>query len=202
MKRFLLHLLIFLVYCTGTVAQNMDFRILKSINHIENHFVHQSSDFLSNTTLLISAGIPAGMGVYSLITKDEDLLLDAVYVGSTLCEVAVISYGLKQITHRERPFNTHNDIICRDYQNSYSFPSGHTSAAFSVATALSITYPKWYVIAPSFLWAGGVGFSRMYEGAHYPTDVLCGAVLGAGSAWLNYKLNQWMIRKYHPKKWF
>lgn len=201
MKQLLLHLLV-LLCCTGAVAQNIDYRILKSVNHIDNRFIHQSTDLLSNSTAYISLGIPAGMGLYSLISKDEDLLLDAVYVGSTLCEVAVLSYGLKHITHRERPYNTYNNIICRDEVQSSSFPSGHTSAAFSVATALSITYPKWYVIAPSFLWAGGVGFARMYEGVHYPTDVLCGAVLGAGSAWLNYKLNQWMIRKYQPKKWF
>lgn len=200
MKQLLLCLLVF--YCTAATAQNLDYRILNSVNHIDSRFVHQSSNILSNTTTLISFGIPTGMGLYSLITKDKDLLLDAVYVGSTLCEVAVISYGLKHTIRRERPYNRYSSIICRDDVESSSFPSAHASAAFSVATALSITYPKWYVIAPSFLWAGGVGFARMYEGVHYPTDILCGAALGAGSAWLNYKLNQWLIRKYQPKKWF
>jgi len=200
MKQLLLCLLVF--YCTAATAQNLDYRIVKSVNHIDSRFVHQSSDILSNTTTFVSFGIPAGMGIYSLISKDKELLLDAVYIGSTLCEVAVISYGLKHTIRRERPYNTYTDIICRDEVQSSSFPSGHTSAAFSVATALSITYPKWYIIAPSFLWAGGVGFARMYEGVHYPTDILCGAALGAGSAWLNYKLNQWLIRKYQPKKWF
>jgi membrane-associated phospholipid phosphatase len=38
------------------------------------------------------------------------------------------------------------------------------------------------VIAPSFLWAGTISYSRMYLGVHYPTDVATGAVLGAGTA--------------------
>jgi undecaprenyl-diphosphatase len=64
----------------------------------------------------------------------------------------------------------------------YSFPSGHTSSSFSAVTALSRAYPKWYVIAPSFLWAASVGYSRMYLGVHYPTDVTAGAVLGVGTS--------------------
>ncbi|ULT24063.1 phosphatase PAP2 family protein [Sphingobacterium sp. E70] len=45
---------------------------------------------------------------------------------------------------------------------------------------MSRAYSKWYVVAPSLLWAGSVGYSRMYLGVHYPTDVLAGAVLGLG----------------------
>lgn len=76
-----------------------------------------------------------------------------------------------------------------------SFPSIHTASAFSLATSLSIKYPKWYVIAPSALWACSVGFSRMNQGVHYPSDVLAGAVLGTGCAFANVYINKWL------KKW-
>ena len=56
----------------------------------------------------------------------------------------------------------------------------------------SITYPKWYVIAPSALWACGVGYARINQGVHYPSDVLTGAVIGPGCAFLNIYVNRWL----------
>jgi undecaprenyl-diphosphatase len=83
-----------------------------------------------------------------------------------------------------------------------SFPSGHTSSAFNTATFICLTYPKWYVIAPAALWATSVAYSRMYLGVHYPSDVLAGAVLGAGTAYLTYYLNKHysICRKFKPVK--
>lgn len=78
-------------------------------------------------------------------------------------------------------------------------PSGHTSTAFATATSLSLAYPKWYVVAPSFVWAGAIGYSRMHLGVHYPSDVLAGAIVGSGSAYLTYKANQWINKKRKKK---
>ena len=66
--------------------------------------------------------------------------------------------------------------------------------AFALATSLCIKYPKWYVIAPSALWACSVGVSRMNEGVHYPSDVLAGAAIGAGCAIVNIYVNRWLNR--------
>lgn len=71
-------------------------------------------------------------------------------------------------------------------------PSAHTAAAFSLATSLSIRYPKWYVIAPTAIWAGSVAFSRMNMGVHYPSDVITGALVGSGCAVLNIYVNKWL----------
>jgi len=84
--------------------------------------------------------------------------------------------------------------------SSLSFPSGHTSEAFSTATALSLKYPEWYIIAPAYLWAGSVGYSRMNLGVHYPTDVLAGALLGTGTAFLTLKVNEWLNRQVRKSK--
>ena len=96
---------------------------------------------------------------------------------------------------RERPYLKYPDRVHPySHESSPSFPSSHTAVAFSVATSLSITYPKWYVIAPSAIWACSVGFSRMNEGVHYPSDVIAGAVIGSGCAVVNIYVNRWLNR--------
>lgn len=63
-----------------------------------------------------------------------------------------------------------------------SFPSGHTVTAFATAYALGLFLPKWR--AALYLTAIAVGVSRVALGAHYPSDVVAGAVIGYASAWL------------------
>ena len=72
--------------------------------------------------------------------------------------------------------------------DQFSFPSGHTSAAFLVATLVSHFYPG--LTLGSYAWAMGVGFSRVVLGVHFPTDTVMGVVLGVGAAIfsLNYLL--------------
>src|ERR1039458_5126997 len=103
---------------------------------------------------------------------------------------------MKYAFNRPRPFVTYPLLITKKSDaGSPSFPSGHSSCGFATATSLSLAYPKLYVIAPSFLWASAVGYSRMELGVHYPSDVLAGAIVGAGSSWLMWKVNKWMGKK-------
>jgi undecaprenyl-diphosphatase len=69
--------------------------------------------------------------------------------------------------------------------DQFSFPSGHTSAAFMVATLLCYFFP--YLTPVLLLWAVLVAFSRVILGVHFPTDTLMGAALGVCSAF--YSLN-------------
>ena len=106
------------------------------------------------------------------------------------CELAsswllttAVTMGVKDIVKRPRPWKRYaGELECLQQVPSYSFPSGHTALSFATATSLSLVYPKWYVAVPAFLWAGAVGYSRMYVGAHYPSDVVTGAVIGVGCA--------------------
>ena len=186
------------IFTTQLSAQNADVNLLKSINNISGTVGF--SKFISNTTTEVGIGVPVVMGAVALIEKDDDLLKSAIYVGVSIGVDVVVTSALKEIVKRPRPYVTYPEIHAYEPETSLSFPSGHTSYAFATATALSLKYPKWYVIAPSYLWACTVGYSRMNLGVHYPTDVLAGAVLGAGSAYVTYKINNWFWKKNQNKK--
>ena len=190
MKKGFLLLLISLITAVQLPAQNWDINTVKKVNDWD---VHGLSRGLSHSGLILPVGIPTAMGIYALVKKDQPLLKDAIYIGTSVIEAVGITYGLKYAFDRQRPFVKYPDKVHPiEAEDGPSFPSGHTAAAFSLATSLSITYPKWYVIAPSAVWACGVGFARINQGVHYPSDVLAGAAIGVGCAFVNVYVNRWL----------
>jgi membrane-associated phospholipid phosphatase len=194
--------ILFVALTGATVfAQNWDIHTLSKINNLNGTFVRNYSSVLSGTTPYVAAGIPVSMALYAGIHKNEKLFTNALYIGSSVGEAIVTAYGMKYLSERERPFNRYPDKInAQSYPDNYSFPSVHTAVAFSLATSLSIRYPKWYVIMPSTIWACSIGFSRMNEGVHYPSDVIAGALIGSGCAIINLYVNRWLTELvFHPR---
>lgn len=92
-----------------------------------------------------------------------------------------IYYIVKQTIRRNRPFTSLNGIQNRIIpSDQFSFPSGHTAAAFIMATLLASFFPA--AAIPVYLWASLVGLSRVYLGVHYPSDILAGVVMGSACA--------------------
>ena len=190
MKKIILSICIVLIASIQVQAQNWDINTVKKVNSWE---VYDLSRALSHSGLILPLGVPTAMGIYALVQKDEPLLKEAIYIGTSVIEALSITMAMKFTFNRQRPYEKYPDLIHPvSTEPDPSFPSGHTAAAFSLATSLSITYPKWYIIAPSALWACGVGFARINQGVHYPSDVLTGAAIGTGCAFLNIYINRWL----------
>ena len=177
-------------------AQNWDIELLDKINPPNpNSLYWQTTSSSANwfPVVGITATFLAGTIQHNKKLQNESY--------KALVNIAIntaVSQLLKIAIQRTRPALAYPTIVYEAEpigSATYSFPSGHTTLAFTYATTLTLQYKKWYVAVPAYLWAGSVGYSRMYLGKHYPSDVLAGAVLGTICTLLSDKLNKKLFKR-------
>ncbi len=125
-------------------------------------------------------GIAAGMAVLGGSRGRRAALDGVAAIGATS---ATVNLGIKPLAHRRRPARVEPGAFTDRYvamPASTSFPSGHAASAFAFAYAVSRDLPR--VAVPIGLLAGAVAHSRVHTGVHYPSDVVIGSILGAGTA--------------------
>ena len=182
----------------SSYSQNAEVRLLKKINPSV-----PDSKFWNTTTKSakpVSMGLPLAMVATGLVLKDKELQKNGIEIIGTFAITTGATLALKNIINRPRPYEKYPDIYPDHLEDGRSFPSGHTSVAFGTATSLSIQYKKWYVVVPAYTWATAIGYSRMYLGQHYPTDIIGGAITGAGSAWISHEGTRWLRKNKKYKK--
>ena len=102
---------------------------------------------------------------------------------------------IKNIVQRPRPYVTFTDLqIIIPQPSEFSFPSGHTSSSFASAAVFYRHLPKKFGV-PAVILAALIGFSRLYVGVHYPTDVLAGAVMGILLSYMAEYLVDFLAKK-------
>ncbi|MDY6891169.1 MAG: phosphatase PAP2 family protein [Pseudomonadota bacterium] len=119
--------------------------------------------------------------------------------GPAFLQVGLLAYAielplyflLKNTIRRDRPCHRLAGFRAAiEPSDKFSFPSGHTSAAFVFAMLLSQFYPA--LMVPGFILALLIGAARVLLGVHYPTDIAAGALLGVVSALLALGLWEWL----------
>jgi len=177
---FLLTLIFFLFSWLNPVAGNIDQSLFNKIHNdwqssaMDN--IMKASEYASHPTALALGNLAV---FYFGGEKEDNTTKLAVTSWAGAFTTTVL---LKGIFNRKRPDHLHNS------RWDSSFPSGHTSSWFALATVYSAKYPK-YAIP---LYGAGVlvGLSRIYLGEHYPSDVLAGAAIGIGFGYLTLKLEK------------
>ena len=201
MKNKALILLIIILSFHQLCAQSLDLRILEHINGEVNPRPDRFWNSVSNQSYKIDIAVPLSLFTIGLIKHDQSLKVKAYETGAALIGAGGVTYILKKVVKRERPATIYPGIIIpKVNETDYSFPSGHASFAFATATSISLAFPKWYVIIPSFVYAGAVSYSRLYLGVHYPSDIIGGVIIGIASSYITFQAQKLIIlRKQHRK---
>jgi undecaprenyl-diphosphatase len=197
MRKLILLITLFLVTISIQAQSISEVNTLRRINPDNPNSALWNN--LSNTSKYISVGVPVGYFVAGLIHNNKDLKQKAAYTAATILLNTATTTLLKNVVKRERPYNVYTGIFPDKIESDYSFPSGHTSSAFATATSLAITTKKWYVAVPAFAWSAGVGYSRIYLGQHYPSDVIMGALVGTSSAFVCHWASKQLLKRNKSK---
>ena len=198
--RKLLMLVVLFVCLSKTASQAQSIAELNTLRRINPNNPNSAVwNNLSNTSKYISVGVPVGYFVAGLMHDDKALKQKAAYTAAAILLNTASTTLLKNVIKRERPYNSYTGIFPDKIESDYAFPSGHTSSAFATATSLAITTKKWYVAVPAFAWSASVGYSRIYVGQHYPSDVIMGALVGTGSAFICHWASKQLAKRKKSK---
>ncbi|MDE7180454.1 MAG: phosphatase PAP2 family protein [Muribaculaceae bacterium] len=167
MQRSLMAMLLTLIISFGANAQY--FAQPQGVETIGFHRTKAQKGVKTSTDVLLVA-LPASALVGTLVQKDWKGLLQGVETAATtLAATYILKYSIKE----RRP----------DGSDYHSFPSGHTSISFASAAYIQRRY-GWAVGGPAYALATYVGWGRVFAKRHHWYDVVAGAAIGAGSAYI------------------
>ncbi|BCN31297.1 phosphatase PAP2 family protein [Anaeromicropila herbilytica] len=157
---------------------------LRKLNYLMK-FITMLGDY-GGVWLLISGGL--------LLSRKTRKVAILSFISLILCYL-VNNIIIKNVVHRKRPFNQYEDIEeLVKKPKDYSFPSGHTCGSFAAA-GIYIRFLHGKIARFSILLASIIGYSRIYVGVHYPSDVVIGGMIGILGSQSIYYMYRFLSKK-------
>ncbi|MEX1140237.1 MAG: phosphatase PAP2 family protein [Bacteroidota bacterium] len=175
---------------------DIDTRLFRVINNGQNPDRVGFFEYLDHSSLPSFGAIPLGFIVVGAAAENRSAVNAGIMSAAGQAMAFGVTFAIKEVVARRRPFEALQDVKVKHEWSALgnSFPSGHSSQAFAIATVISLTYRDAAVTIPFFLWAGAIGYGRVYLGVHYPGDVLGGMVIGIAGGFA-----AWGLRKHFAR---
>ncbi|MBU3934484.1 phosphatase PAP2 family protein [Patescibacteria group bacterium] len=166
------------------IIKNLDHRLFQLINQLafKWEWLDILGVFFAKYFIYLMV---AALFLFLLKSKKNWKMVFSAFV-SALTARFIITGLIRLLRPRLRPFADNNINLLIDRVNQQSFPSGHASFSFGLATIVYLYNKKAgiFFFAAAFL----VSISRIFVGVHWPSDILAGALVGIFSGWLINKL--------------
>lgn len=173
-----------------------------SLNHFRSVFLN---GFFVNYTFLGDGIFAIGLCIFLYYRKQKKL---AVTILIAFLSSGLFTQLLKNVIYAPRPriyfeasqYLFRLDSFGNSGGGSSSFPSGHTTSAFALATVLAVHFKKNYPAILLLCAAALVGYSRIYLAQHFPVDVVVGAFIGTAFATVTIVLSKSNIKIRLPRR--
>src|SRR4029077_7017382 len=147
---------------------------------------------------LVAFGVPAALVTAGLISGHESITRSGVRVLTSVVLAGGITTGGKVFIGRLRPDESATQYSFKPFTHHDSFPSGHATVAFALATSLADEIRHPWASAVLFAGATGTAWSRLNDHRHWLSDVLAGATVGVTAA--NFIEGRWRFFGLAPPR--
>jgi membrane-associated phospholipid phosphatase len=167
----------------------------ESVAHQVSPSWHETSINISNAGVYGLSAAAGGIFVTGLITHNEHATDTGIRSAEASIDSAILYSALKAVLARQRPYTAQGEgKFFSGNWTSGSFPSGHATFAWTLATVMAHEYPNWPMRLLMYGVATAVSTTRVTGGVHFPSDVFAGSVIGFGvGTFVSHKDRQKLI---------
>ena len=185
------------VGATGILIANDE-----SVAHQVSPSWHSTSINISDAGVYGLGATAGGIFITGLITHNEHATDTGIRSAEASVDSVILYAALKAVLARQRPYTGAGEgKFFSGNWTAGSFPSGHATLAWTLATVMAREYPNWPMRLLMYGVATAVSTTRVTGGVHFPSDVFAGSVIGFGvGTYVTHKDSQKLLWHHSPSK--